>query len=271
MNGTLYIVATPIGNLEDITLRAVRILGEVHTIAAEDTRHTRKLLSHLGIQKPLLSLHAHNEAARTTMVEALLQGGHNLALVSDAGTPGLCDPGAQIVAAMRERGFDCVPIPGPSALAAALSVSALTHSRFFFQGFLPARGAERTRHLATLAALDVPIFLYEAPHRLHKTLAALHHALGDRQVTVFRELTKRFEEVFDIVLSQDPEQLQARGEYVLLVHPAAVCAQADDDVILDHLCALIQQGIGAKDAVAQTAADLNVKKNRVYQLHIDNK
>lgn len=147
MSGTLYVVATPIGNLEDITLRAVRILSEVNGIAAEDTRHTLKLLNHLGLHKPLLSLHAHNEAERVALMKEKLDNKENWALVSDAGTPGICDPGAQLVFELRRCGYACVPVPGVSALTTALSVSGLLDSRFYFEGFLPARGPARRERI----------------------------------------------------------------------------------------------------------------------------
>ncbi len=270
MNGTLYIVATPIGNLEDITLRAVRILGIVDGIAAEDTRHTLKLLNHLGIRKPLLSLHEHNEIDRIALVAEKLQRGESWALVSDAGTPGLCDPGAQLVAALRKQGYPCVPIAGVSALATALSVSGLVESRFHFEGFLPSHGSARTKRLEALKALFDPIVLYEAPHRFKSTLKALFASLGERDITVFRELTKLHEEVFDSTLGNALLNADnARGEYVLLIHAKKAEAPVTDEEILAHLSAMIQNGMPKKQAVVQTAEDLRVGKNRVYPLSLD--
>lgn len=270
MNGTLYIVATPIGNLEDITLRAVRILNVVDGIAAEDTRHTLKLLNHLGIKKPMISLHEHNEIERIALVAEKLQRGESWALVSDAGTPGLCDPGAQIVSALRKQGYPCVPIAGASALATALSVSGLVESRFHFEGFLPSHGSDRTKRLEALKSLFEPIVLYEAPHRIKSTLKALLTALGDRDITVFRELTKMHEEVLDTTLETALANADnARGEYVLLIRAKAAETPVTDDEILTHLSALIQNGMPKKQAVLQTAKDLHVGKNRVYPLSLN--
>lgn len=272
MNGTLYVVATPIGNLEDITLRAVRILGEVSGIAAEDTRHTRKLLNHLGIKKPLLSLHAHNEAERVELLTQRLARGEDWALVSDAGTPGISDPGAVIVAALRKHAIACVPVPGPSALAAALSVGGLSDGRFFFEGFLPASGAGRRAHLAHIGSLCVPILLYESPHRLAKTLGDLLLALGDRPITIFRELTKLYEEVREtslIVAAEKAKEETPRGEHVLLIHANEVMREVDDDTIAAHILSLLEKGIAHKEAVVETAKDLGVRKNRVYRLFLD--
>jgi 16S rRNA (cytidine1402-2'-O)-methyltransferase len=192
--GTLYLVATPIGNLEDVTARALRVLREVPLIAAEDTRHTGRLLTHFGIETPVISYHAHNERARRERLLAELAGG-DLALVSDAGTPGISDPGRDLVAAALAAGHRVSPVPGPSALTAAVAASGLVAGPFLALGFLPRRGPERRTILARAGAAGVPVVLFEAPGRVAATTAELATAWGDRPVALMRELTKRHEEV----------------------------------------------------------------------------
>jgi len=269
--GTLYVVSTPIGNLEDITLRAVRILSEVDGIAAEDTRHTLKLLNHLSIRKPLLSLHEHNETERISLMMEKLDLGENWALVSDAGTPGICDPGAQLISSLRQNGYPCVPIPGVSALATALSMSGLQRSFFHFEGFLPPRGTERKQRIEALSNMDDPILLYESPHRLKSTLLDLFTAMHDRRLTVFRELTKLHEQIYDTTLSEAIQQTDAaRGEYVLLLHarPEQAFEVSEEDIKI-RLQSLLGSGLPKKEAVARTALELHVRKNQVYRLSID--
>jgi 16S rRNA (cytidine1402-2'-O)-methyltransferase len=194
--GTLYVVATPIGNLEDITLRALRILGGVDLIAAEDTRHTRKLLTHHGISRPLVSYHEHNKQQQAQRLLARLQKGDSIALVTDAGTPGISDPGYTLLQAVLRHAMPVVPIPGPTAVIAALSVAGLPTDRFIFEGFLPLKGGRRQRRLAALCDESRTVVLYESPHRLIRLLQEIVTHLGpDRRVVVARELTKRFEEV----------------------------------------------------------------------------
>src|SRR5437773_7353156 len=195
MPGMLYIIATPIGNLEDITQRALRILREVDLIACEDTRHTRKLLNHFGINKTTISYHQHNERERAAELCDLLEGGKNLGLVSDAGTPLVSDPGFRIVQAAIERGISVVPIPGPAAFVAALVASGLPSDQFFFAGFLPARPTARRAKLEELRAVSTTLIFYEAPHRIAATLKAARGVLGNRAAAVARELTKVYEEI----------------------------------------------------------------------------
>jgi 16S rRNA (cytidine1402-2'-O)-methyltransferase len=220
--GALYIVSTPIGNLEDITRRAVAILAGVDAVAAEDTRTTRILLDHLGISKPLLSYHAQNEVRRLPELISRLQGGESIALVTDAGTPGISDPAFAIVREALRNGLRVIPVPGASALLAALVVSGLPMDRFVFEGFLPVKKGRRGR-IERLREEERTIVLYESPHRLQKTLRELHAALGNRAVAVARELTKKFEEVERGAL---PDVLRAvegkepRGEYVIVVSGA---------------------------------------------------
>jgi 16S rRNA (cytidine1402-2'-O)-methyltransferase len=194
--GTLYVVATPIGNLEDITLRALRVLGSVDIIAAEDTRHTRKLLTHHGISRPLVSFHAHNEQRQVPRLLALLQEGRSLALVTDAGTPGIADPGYSLLQALVQHAIPVVPIPGPTAAMAALCIAGLPTDRFVFEGFLPSKGGRRRQRLEALREEPRTVVLYESPYRLVRLLQEIVTCLGpERRVVVTRELTKHFEEV----------------------------------------------------------------------------
>jgi 16S rRNA (cytidine1402-2'-O)-methyltransferase len=218
--GTLYLVATPIGNLEDVSLRALRVLREATVIAAEDTRHTRKLLAHHGLPARLVSLHAHNERERAPALVARLARGEAVALVSDAGMPGLSDPGLGLVRAAADAGIPIVPIPGPSAFLAALVVSGLPTAPVSFLGFLPAGRGERRRAVEAVQALPHTLVLYEAPHRLLRTLEDLEAVLGDRRVAVARELTKVHEEVFRGRLREALQRFSAhppRGEFTLVV------------------------------------------------------
>jgi len=219
-SGTLYVVATPIGHLEDITARALRILNEVEFIAAEDTRHTRKLLQHFQLETPLTSFHEHSPQAKLDSLIARLKGGESLALVTDSGTPGISDPGANLVREAHRQGIPVVPIPGANAALAALSVSGFWAQRFRFEGFPPRKAGERKRFFEHLLEYDAPIVLYESPFRVLKTLQCALEVLGDRPVTVCRELTKQFEEVFHGTLSEAVARWQAkepRGEFTLVI------------------------------------------------------
>jgi 16S rRNA (cytidine1402-2'-O)-methyltransferase len=219
----LYIVATPIGNLDDITLRAIEILKTVDIIAAEDTRHSRPLLNHFGISTRLVSYRDHNEAASTQGLMAFLQAGQSVALISDAGTPLISDPGYRLVKTAREAGVQVVPIPGASAVVAALCASGMATDRFSFQGFLPAKRVGRQRHLQSLLTDTQTLVFYEAPHRIKETLEDVAAIFGaDRPVTLARELTKRFEQIWHGAASEAIAHLQSghipiRGEFVLLV------------------------------------------------------
>lgn len=222
--GTLYVVATPIGNLEDITLRALRILKEVDVIAAEDTRHTRHLLQRYGIETPLVSFHQHSGAGRLQSLLRRLLEGESVALVTDAGTPGISDPGGMLVAEAHRAGVQVVPIPGASALTALLSVAGLPAHRFRFEGFVPRKEGARRHFFEALAEEEAPVVLYESPHRLLKTLQTAYEVLGDRLVVVGRELTKQYEEVFRGRLSEAIAHWQAKapkGEFTLVIAPAS--------------------------------------------------
>jgi 16S rRNA (cytidine1402-2'-O)-methyltransferase len=224
--GTLYVVATPLGNLRDITLRAADILASADIIAAEDTRNTTGLLRHLGIAARPLSLHEHNEAQRVAPVVAALRAGRSVALVSDAGTPAVSDPGARLVRAVRDAGFPVVPIPGANAAIAAVSAAGLVADRFLFLGFLPVAAKARRELLATVAGLPFALAIFEAPHRIAATAAALAEVLGgERELVVARELTKKFETITRMPLREAPQWFAAggnreRGEFVLLVDVA---------------------------------------------------
>jgi 16S rRNA (cytidine1402-2'-O)-methyltransferase len=247
---TLYVVATPLGNLRDISLRALDVLAQVDVIAAEDTRVTAKLLARHGIATPQLSVHAHNERRRAGEIVALLAAGKNVALVSDAGTPGISDPGAAVVRGVAAAGHAVVPIPGPSAVAAALSASGLTAAQWLFCGFLPATAAARRAAIVRLKDMPFALVFYEAPHRIAATLDALVATLGrERQLVVARELTKRFESIHRGTLGEAPSWLagdphRARGEFVLIVDaPEAptkvdVVAQAEERTLRTLLAEL---------------------------------
>jgi 16S rRNA (cytidine1402-2'-O)-methyltransferase len=230
--GTLFVVATPIGNLADLSPRALDTLKSVDAVCAEDTRHTRQLLAHFGIERPLLALHEHNEGEQAERLVARLQAGESLAIVSDAGTPLVSDPGFRLVRAAREAGVRVSPIPGPSALIAALSVAGLPSDRFVFEGFLPAKAGARRERLAQLAAEPRTLILYESAHRIADALADCIAAFGaSRRAVLARELTKLFETVLDAPLARlqaevDADPNQRRGEFVLLVQGAGDDAEA---------------------------------------------
>ena len=267
MEPGLYVVATPIGNLGDITLRAVETLKAADVVAAEDTRNTRALLTHLGISARLVALHAHNERHGASRVIEWIREGKAVALVSDAGTPGISDPGAVVVSAVREAGLHVVPVPGASALTAALSASGMSFDGCVFAGFLPVKGAARRERLAALAAGPWAIVLFEAPHRVAGTLEDLHTSLGDRDVVIAREITKRFETIERVALAtaaawvaQHPDR--TRGEFVLVIEGKEPAASANDPMpVLEALLAELP----LKSAVALAAKITGGKRNELYQ------
>ena len=219
-HGKLYVVATPIGNLEDITLRALRVLREVDLIAAEDTRHTRKLLDRYKIKKRMVSYHEHNERERAERIIEDLKSGMKVALVSDSGTPAISDPGYVLIRRCVEEGIEVIPIPGPSAFLAALSVSGLPVHRFIFEGFLPHKSGKRRNRLRQLAEEEGTIIFYESPHRLLKTLSDILEILGNRRVVIARELTKVHEEIFRGSIEEALERFgigKCKGEFTILI------------------------------------------------------
>ncbi|MDQ5910845.1 MAG: Ribosomal small subunit methyltransferase [Pseudomonadota bacterium] len=271
-SGALYVVATPIGNLEDISARALRILREVDAIAAEDTRHTGQLLAHFGIDTPQFSLHEHNEHARIEQVTVRLRDGQSLALVSDAGTPLISDPGFPLVRELRQQGLKVIPIPGPSSLLAALSVAGLPTDRFIFEGFLPAKSAARRQRLQTLSGEERTLVFLEASHRIAETVSDMAEVLGaERPAVIARELTKRFEEVHGAPLGElvawlDTDPHRVRGEFVVLVQGAsAVLTEVDTPEVRRLLTALLEElPMGRAVAVAVKATGL--KRKALYEL-----
>jgi 16S rRNA (cytidine1402-2'-O)-methyltransferase len=269
MTGTLYLVATPIGNLEDITYRAVRTLREVDLIACEDTRHTRKLLDHYAISKPLTSYHEHNEAGRAEELAAKLLAGTSVALVSDAGMPSISDPGYRVVAASIQAGICVVPVPGPSALVAALAASGLATDGFHFAGFLPAKAGQRVRALETFRSETATLIFYEAPHRILETLGDVESVLGPRPVVVARELTKVHEEFLRgsagevrAILASRPS---VKGEITLLIGKAEEPA-SDDTSIEEAVETCLRSGMSPMDALKEVARKRGLSKREVYRL-----
>jgi 16S rRNA (cytidine1402-2'-O)-methyltransferase len=273
--GTLYVVATPIGNLEDISLRALRVLREASLIAAEDTRHTRKLLTHYDIAAHLVSYHEHNKLARLDVVLSALAAG-SVALVSDAGTPALSDPGQELVRAALEAGHTVTPVPGPSAALAALVVSGLPTDHFTFVGFLPRRSADRRAELARLRALPHTLIFYEAPHRLLDSLADIETELGDRDAVLARELTKLHEDVRRGTLSAlraHAKEAGPRGEYTLVVAGAApVPEDGGASSVADaseHLRQLLRSGHGTREAADIVAKAYGMRRRDAYRLALE--
>ena len=273
--GTLYVVATPIGNLEDVTYRAVRVLGSVDLIAAEDTRHAAKLLARYEVTTPRTSLHEHNEAEKTGRLLARLARGETIALVSDAGTPLVSDPGARLVRAARERGLRVEAVPGPSAVLAALVSSGLAGGPFTFGGFPPFRSSARTRWFAGLAREPRPFVFFEAPHRIAASLRDLEAAAGDRHVAVCRELTKLHEEILAGPVSDVRTRLTSRprGEFTVVVEAApevereraATADGAAAPALTDEVGRLLEQGVTRTAAVRAVAARFGVPRREVYQ------
>jgi 16S rRNA (cytidine1402-2'-O)-methyltransferase len=271
--GTLYVVGTPIGNLEDITARALRILREAAVIAAEDTRQTRKLLNHFEITTPAISYHEHNmRAAGPAIIERILAG-DDVALVTDAGMPAISDPGEDLVRLALEAGVPVVPVPGPTAFTTALVVSGLATDRFVFEGFLPAKGKERKAALERLKTEPRTVILYEAPHRITDTLEDLRDALGARPMAAARELTKLYEEVrrgTPAELLAHFEQHGPRGEFVLVIsgappEAAGPAEEATPQVLAEAVAALEAKGVDRKTAMKEVGVRFGLSKRDVYQ------
>jgi 16S rRNA (cytidine1402-2'-O)-methyltransferase len=275
-SGCLYLVGTPIGNLEDITLRALRILKEVDQIACEDTRHTQKLLNHYDIHKPLVSYHEHNEMTRAPELLIALEQGAKIALVSDAGMPLVSDPGHRLVALCLRHKIPVVPVPGPSALLAALAASGLPNEEFLFIGFLPARSGERRRALARLRIEEHTIILYEAPHRVAECIAEAKEILGDRQACLAREVTKLHEEFLRGRLSEIVAALEerpARGEITLLISPAEAAPGTRVDTT-QSLAARVEElmhqaKLDRKEALKLAAKERGLTRRAAYEQILD--
>jgi 16S rRNA (cytidine1402-2'-O)-methyltransferase len=274
MPGSLYVIATPIGNLEDITLRALRLLGEVDLIACEDTRHTRKLLAHYQISRPTVSYHEHNERERTAELIARLKAGLSIALVSDAGTPLVSDPGYALVQEAIAQAIQVVPVPGASALVAALAASGLPTGEFHFAGFLPSKASQRRARLGELAEINATLIFYEAPHRIKATLADARAALGNRRCAVARELTKLHEEFLRGSLDEVHAAMQpndVRGELVLLIAPlmagdAEAAPQELSRSIAEEVAALMRdEGLDHKAALKRVARARRLSKSEAYR------
>jgi 16S rRNA (cytidine1402-2'-O)-methyltransferase len=266
MPGTLYLVATPIGNLEDITLRALRILREADLVACEDTRQTRKLLDHYGIHKPTVSYHEHNEAVRAPELIEKLESGASVALVSDAGTPLVSDPGYRLVTHAIAKGIRVEPLPGPSAALAALAASGLPTDEFHFGGFLPPRSAQRRKALMRLKDEPATLVFYEAPHRLLDTLADIDEVLGPRPVVVARELTKVHEEFLRGTATElRRAHLTLKGECTLLIAKAERQEAHDETPVPEAVEAHIRAGLSRMDAMKAVARERGLSKRDVYR------
>jgi len=270
--GTLYIVATPIGNLHDITLRAIYMLKEVSLIAAEDTRHTRKLLSKHDIHTPLTSYHDHNKEEKAPILVAHILDGKNVALVSDAGTPCISDPGYFLVNLAIDQQIPVVPIPGATAAIAALSISGMPSDRFVFEGFLPSNHGARLKLLHELAKEKRTIIFYEAPHKIVKIIVEMLEVFGDRRAVVSRELTKLHEEVVRGTLSEILQHLQKgmiKGEFTIIVHgyvPEPHKIDIDTAEYLKNL--MLHRGLSKKNAIATAAEELGLPKKDVYKVSL---
>lgn len=276
MTGTLYLCATPIGNLEDITLRVLRTLKEVDVIAAEDTRHSIKLLNHFEISTPMTSYHEYNKIDKGRYLIGLLKEGQNIALITDAGTPGISDPGEELVKMAYEEEIPVTSLPGPSAVVTGLTLSGLSTRRFAFEAFLPSDKKERNNILKELQTETRTIVIYEAPHRLIKTLKELSQALGDRRVTVVRELTKKYETAFQTSLLKaiaHYEEVEPKGECLLVIEGLRIedLLEQEKEKFLtlsldEHMNLYLGRGMDKKDAMKAVATDRGITKRDVYQM-----
>ena len=268
--GILYIVATPIGNLEDITLRAIRVLKEADLIAAEDTRHTLKLLNHLEISKPLISYHRHNEEVKSDILIEKLQQGNDIALVSDAGTPGICDPGEEVIKKCIELEINIVPIPGACAMINSLICSGISTKEFAFLGFLPLNKKLRRHKLEEIEKSNKTVIIYEAPHKLQATLKDLSQILNcDRKITLAREITKIHEEFIRGDINELIQRSQdIKGEIVLIIEgntDIVVENELNNLSLEEHYKFYENQGLSKKDIIKKVAKDRNVNKNEIYK------
>jgi 16S rRNA (cytidine1402-2'-O)-methyltransferase len=267
VKGVLYIVSTPIGNLEDITLRALRVLKEVDVIAAEDTRHSLKLLNHYSISKPLISYWGEKEKVKAEETLQMLNAGKTVALITDAGTPGISDPGSILIRKAIEENIKVIPIPGPTAVIAALSISGFSTDAFIFRGFLPVKVSQRLRELKGFSLDPRTIVLYEAPHRIIETLADINEAFDDRRIVVIKEITKFYEEIFRgtaSVILEFLESSKIAGEYVIVIEGRPVEKLNTTEDALTEVKALMKRGLRRKDAVKRIAEEYGISKKELY-------
>ena len=274
MIGKLYIVATPIGNLEDITLRALRVLKEVDLIAAEDTRQTLKLLNHYEINKPLISYHRHNEETKSEILIEKLRNGENIALVSDAGTPGICDPGEEVIKKAIEDNIEVIPIPGACAMINALIASGISTKEFEFLGFLPLNKKLRRQKLKEIENSSKTIIIYEAPHKMKTTLGDLKEILKDRKIVLARELTKINEEFIRKSIDELLSEIDTiKGEMILIIEGNKIdteeCKNFDEISLEDHYKLYEEKGLNKKEIIKQIAKDRNVNKNEIYMYFLE--
>ena len=272
--GILYVVATPIGNLDDITLRAIKILQEVDLIAAEDTRHTLKLLNHYEINKPLISYHRHNEETKSEILIEKLRNGENIALVSDAGTPGICDPGEEVIKKAIEDNIEVIPIPGACAMINALIVSGISTKEFEFLGFLPLNKKLRRQKLKEIENSSKTIIIYEAPHKMKTTLGDLKEILKDRKIVLARELTKIHEEFIRKSIDELLSEIDTiKGEMILIIEGNKIdteeCKNFDEISLEDHYKLYEEKGLNKKEIIKQIAKDRNVNKNEIYMYFLE--
>lgn len=280
MAGTLYLCATPIGNLKDMTPRVIETLREVDLIAAEDTRNSIKLLNHFDIHTPMTSYHEYNKVEKAYVLVEKMKQGQNIALITDAGTPAISDPGEVLVKVCQEEGITVTSLPGPAALIVALTLSGLGTRRFCFEGFLPTDKKQRKMILEDLMTESRTIIMYEAPHHLKGTLKELKDALGDRKITLCRELTKKFETILPTTLEQALAMYESedpRGEYVLVIEGKSLQEQLEEKQaqnrelsIEEHMERFVSQGIDRKEAMKLVAKERGVSKRDIYQYLLDN-
>lgn len=271
--GILYICPTPIGNLEDITLRTIRILGEVDLIAAEDTRHTIRLLNHFDIKKPLTSYHEHNIREKGIELIEKLNSGQNIALVSDAGMPGISDPGQELIRQAIDEGIEVIGLPGATASITALVISGLSTDKFIFEGFLSSKKRERIKELETIKEYRKTTIVYESPHRLMNLLEDMANILEDRRISISRELTKKYEETFRGTASDALEKFKesgVKGEFVIVIegnHEEKIIEEIDIEELLKRY---IEEGLTKKEAIKRVSEETGVAKNLVYRMSIEN-
>ena len=270
--GTLYLVPTPIGNLEDMTYRAVRILQEVHLIAAEDTRTSAKLMKHYEITTQMVSYHKFNEAARSESIVEKLKESKDIAVISDAGSPGISDPSNIIVKKALENGIEVSALPGATAFIPAITASGFSSDSFLFKGFVPDKQLQRNAFFDQLNSADYPVIIYEAPHRLIKTLNEILDIAGDREICVAREISKKFETFYRGRVSQltEPDKIKLKGEFVIVIGVAEP-VEITDDYLVSLVDKYVAEGMKTKAAVKKTAEETGEPKNRIYDLAIHSK